>query len=111
MCPFCGRPSAVVERIVAGPAAYTCNDCAALCAELVADPRPRAGDRMSWRADTDLATVLDALPRTVLAQSQAADHLARGVGPARELGATWPEVGAALGTTRQSAGERFSGEE
>ncbi len=111
VCSFCGRSSAVVERIVAGPAVYICNDCVALCAELVADPPPRAGDKLPWRVDTDLATVLDALPRMLLAQNQAADHLARWVGRARELGATWAQVGAALGTTRQSAWERFSGEE
>lgn len=33
------------------------------------------------------------------------------VGKARSLGTTWAQVGTALGTTRQSAWERFSGED
>ncbi len=111
VCSFCGRASSAVERIVAGPAVYICNDCVGLCSAVLDESPPRGGAVLPWRVDTDLATVLDALPRMLLAQSQAAEHLARWVARARELGATWAQVGAALGMTRQSAWERFSGEE
>jgi hypothetical protein len=38
-------------------------------------------------------------------------HLTGWVRRARALGATWARIGEALGMTRQSAWERFSGEE
>ena len=38
-CSFCGRRPPEVRRMVAGPgAAYICNDCLALCQEILDDP-------------------------------------------------------------------------
>ncbi len=34
-CSFCGRNSNQVQKLVAGPRSYICNDCIALCADLV----------------------------------------------------------------------------
>jgi hypothetical protein len=45
------------------------------------------------------------------AGAQVESNLTRFVKKARELGATWAAIGASLGMTRQSAWERFSGEE
>ncbi len=110
LCSFCGRASSRVERIVAGPAVYICSDCVGLCSAVLAESGAPGEAVLPWRADTDLATVLDTLPSMALAQRQASDHLGRWVERARELGATWADIGAALGVTRQSAWERFSGE-
>jgi hypothetical protein len=51
------------------------------------------------------------LPRIAAAGAQVEQHLAGWVQRARALGATWARIGEALGITRQSAWERFSGEE
>ena len=45
------------------------------------------------------------------AGTQVESNLSRFVMRARELGATWAAIGSSLGMTRQSAWERFSGEE
>jgi hypothetical protein len=45
------------------------------------------------------------------AGAQVEGNLSRLVKRARVLGATWAAIGTSLGTTRQSAWERFSGEE
>jgi hypothetical protein len=42
---------------------------------------------------------------------QVEQHLTGWVRRARELGATWARIGESLGMARQSAWERFSGEE
>jgi ATP-dependent Clp protease ATP-binding subunit ClpX len=46
-CSFCGKPRSQVTSIVAGPtpAVAICNECVALCAEIIADQRlpPRDG--------------------------------------------------------------------
>jgi hypothetical protein len=45
------------------------------------------------------------------AGTQAEQNLGLWVAKARSLGAKWSQIGQALGVTRQSAWERFSGEE
>ena len=34
-CSFCGRNSNEVQKLVAGPRSYICNDCIDLCADMV----------------------------------------------------------------------------
>lgn len=34
-CSFCGKDSSQVERIIAGPDAYICNECVSLCSEII----------------------------------------------------------------------------
>ncbi|MBP5754630.1 MAG: ATP-dependent Clp protease ATP-binding subunit ClpX, partial [Clostridia bacterium] len=49
-CSFCGKTQDQVRRIIAGPGAYICNECIALCQEIVADdmdmvsPTPGLGE-------------------------------------------------------------------
>jgi ATP-dependent Clp protease ATP-binding subunit ClpX len=41
-CSFCGKRRSEVASIVAGPtpAVAICNECVALCAEIIAEPLP-----------------------------------------------------------------------
>ncbi len=34
-CSFCGRSSNEVQKLVAGPRSYICNDCISLCADML----------------------------------------------------------------------------
>lgn len=36
-CSFCGKPQALVERLVAGNGAYICNECVSLCLDIMKD--------------------------------------------------------------------------
>jgi hypothetical protein len=36
-CSFCGKGQKQVKKLIAGPGVYICNECVALCDELVAD--------------------------------------------------------------------------
>jgi hypothetical protein len=109
-CSFCCKASTEVGTIVAGPGVHICDECVALCAEIIAT-KPEAVEPMpTWEA-ADLDTVLATLPRVVAAGTQVEDTLTRLVGHARTMGATWARIGEALGTTRQAAWDRFSGEE
>ena len=36
-CSFCGKTQDQVRKIIAGPGAYICNECVALCQEIVGD--------------------------------------------------------------------------
>jgi ClpX C4-type zinc finger len=128
-CSFCLKPSTQVAKLVAGHGVYICNECVALCseiiqAELAAAPPPAeraagpAGGPVAgqpqvapWEQEMSVEEILAALPRVAAAGQQAQEYLTHWVRKARSLGATWARIGAALDMTRQSAWERFSGEE
>ena len=110
-CSFCLKPNTEVRRLVAGPGVFICDECVALCAQLIDGPPASAPHLPAWEHAVSLDEVLSSLPRIAAAGAQVEQHLAGWVHKARALGATWARIGEALGMTRQSAWERFSGEE
>jgi hypothetical protein len=113
-CSFCFKPNTAVEKLVAGPAVYVCNECVDLCCEIVAatpDTTPTGAHLMPWEQAETIGAALAHLPNVARAQAQVEESLLGWVRRARQLGATWAQVGDALGITRQSAWERFAAEE
>ncbi len=119
-CSFCLKPSTEVAKLVAGHGVYICNECVALCGEIIqaelaapatAGPAGRQPQVAPWQQQTSLDEILAALPGVAASGQQAQAYLTHWVRQARALGATWAQIGAALDMTRQSAWERFSGEE
>ena len=110
-CSFCGKPNTAVAALIAGPGVYICDECVALCQQVI-DTKPASVPRVKpWQQASDLDAVLENLPRIAKAAALVEESLAGWVGRSRELGATWARIGEALGMTRQSAWARFSGEE
>ena len=113
-CSFCGKSSSEVEKVIAGPGVYICNECVGLCSEILAGeqgtPSPSEARLPAWENLTD-DQLLDLLPRIAAVGDQAEANLQRLVTILRERRVTWARIGAALQVTRQSAWERFSGEE
>ena len=115
-CSFCLKAAKDVGTLVAGPGVYICDGCVALSSELIAakpttKTKERAPRIAPWEAEAGLDAVLASLPRVAQAGNQAQYTLTQYVRRARHLGATWATIGQALGMARQSAWERFSGEE
>jgi hypothetical protein len=109
-CSFCLKPEPEVAKLIAGPGVCICDECVALCQQVMtaeAEPVQLA----PWQRIDDLDVVLTNLPRVATAGAQVEVTLAEWVRRARELGATWERIGDALGITRQSAWKRFTGEE
>lgn len=45
-CSFCGKPNGEVERMIAGPnGVFICNECVALCNEIIAEERAKPAAR------------------------------------------------------------------
>ena len=40
-CSFCGKSDKLVDRMIAGPDAYICNECVELCYEVLNEKRPK----------------------------------------------------------------------
>ncbi len=110
-CSFCLKPDNEVAKLVAGPGVYICDECVDLCRQIIISSPSLPPQLTSWEEDLDLDGVLASLPQMAAAGAQVESSLSRYVKRARELGATWAAIGTSLGMTRQSAWERFSGEE
>ena len=110
-CSFCGKRRREVRKLISGPRVFICDECVALCALLIDGPSAPVPHLAAWEHAVSVDEVLASLPRIAAAGAQVEQHLAGWVRRARALGATWARIGGALGMTRQSAWERFSGEE
>ena len=40
-CSFCGKQQRQVNKLIAGPGVYICNECIDLCVEIIARERPK----------------------------------------------------------------------
>ncbi|WP_020499645.1 ClpX C4-type zinc finger protein [Sciscionella marina] len=109
-CSFCRKPDSEVDRLVAGPGVFICSGCVTAAAQVIAGAPSESEPVAPWDAELPLETVLGNLGAVAAAGAQAERNLRVWVGKARELGGTWSQIGGALEMTRQSAWERFSGE-
>jgi len=111
-CSFCRKPNTSVDKLVAGPGVFICNECIDLASQIIADTPVSSQSRVApWDRPATLDEVLANLLPVAAAEAHAEENLHAWVTKARSLGATWAQIGTALGMTRQSAWERFSGEE
>ncbi len=110
-CSFCLRPNTEVATVVAGHGVYICDECVALCSQIIKEKTSDVPLIAPWEHDVPVEHILWSLPRVAAAGAQVEDNLRHWVLKARAQGATWAAIGEALGMTRQSAWERFSGEE
>jgi hypothetical protein len=112
-CSFCRKPPDAVAKLVAGPGVFICNECVGLCTELIALPseQPAQDQVASWEQKMSDEDLLQHLPRVAAAAAQVEQQLTGWVRKARGRGITWTRIGESLGMTRQSAWERFSGED
>ena len=111
-CSFCSKKDEEVDKVVAGPGVYICNECIALADSIVAEHvgTSQPARLPEWASLTD-AEMLERLPRMVRVADQLERSLRDWVLELRRRGATWARIGHSLGISRQSAWERFSGEE
>ncbi|GJF30499.1 hypothetical protein KNE206_31990 [Kitasatospora sp. NE20-6] len=111
-CSFCGTSEAEVDKLVTGPGVCICNKCVDLATSIVAEYRGKPVDlRLPLRGGMTDEQVLGHLPRVAAVADQVEADLRLWVRELRRRGVTWVRIGEALGITRQSAWERFSGEE
>jgi ATP-dependent Clp protease ATP-binding subunit ClpX len=124
-CSFCTKTQFDVVKLVAGPGVFICNECIDLCNQVIAEEMmlsdgPAAAVAGSSQADPSAIKAWDGLSDDELlaemvrahAAHQNVDRAVKGhVAVLRERGVSWARIGEALAMTRQSAWERFSGEE
>ncbi|WP_327044603.1 ClpX C4-type zinc finger protein [Microbispora sp. NBC_01189] len=115
-CSFCSKSKTEVKKMVAGPGVHICNECVGLCAKILAAESAQAAQsaeapEIPYAESMTDEQILEFLPRIAAVGAQVEENLRVWVQRLRDRGVTWARIGAALGMTRQSAWERFSGEE
>lgn len=109
-CSFCSKSKNEVDKMIAGAGVYICNQCVGLCVEVLAAQSVEVPEIPYAESMTD-EQILEFLPRVAEVGAQVEENLRVWVQRLRDRGVTWARIGTALGITRQSAWERFSGEE
>jgi hypothetical protein len=111
-CSFCAKEEQQITQMIAGPGVFICNECVTLCSEIFASGKESSGDAALpyWQSMTD-EELLAHLPRIASVATQVEDNLRVWVQRVRDRGVSWSRIGRALSMARQSAWERFSGEE
>jgi ATP-dependent Clp protease ATP-binding subunit ClpX len=108
VCTFCGKSRHQVNRLIAGPGVHICNECVALCDEILGEELAAPLRDWDGMSDEDL---LAEMGRVHLSHERVDRAVTAIVRRLRARGISWARIGEVLGMTRQSAWERFSGEE
>lgn len=113
-CTFCGKSDREVRKLIAGPGVNICDECVALCNGFIGDeigapppvttPSAPTFDPRSERPVEQLLALLAPCQRTVQATQ---DALHRNIERCRAAGASWDDIGAALGLAAADASRTF----
>ncbi len=69
-CSFCGKSKDAVRKFISGPSVYICNECIALCNEILAEDEEREVSEAITQVPTP-AEVKEVLDQYVIGQEQA----------------------------------------
>jgi hypothetical protein len=112
-CSFCGKTQRDVEKLIAGPAVFICNECVAECNKWIAGPPDTLTHKSRAHSLQDLASFSDErLIRWLKTEAALHEHTSAGlqntVDILRKREISWAVIGEALGVSRQAAWDRFS---
>jgi hypothetical protein len=110
-CSFCGKKQKQVKKLIAGPGVYICGECIELCNLIIEE---EAGGKAPTPISHPERTEEQEIERMVAlhhSKEQVDREVAVAVRGLRAQGVTWTRIGEALGMTRQSAWERYFGED
>src|SRR5438094_4772438 len=74
-CSFCGKSKDSVRKFISGPSVYICNECIALCNEILAEDEEREVSEAITQVPTP-AEIKDVMDQYVIGQERAKKTLA-----------------------------------
>lgn len=110
-CSFCGKPGSMVQRLVAGPGVYICDECVALSSAVIEDAAQASAEESARRRsrfyDRPPEDVLAMLPAMARSAARVEAELAGWIGRLREQGTDWQAIAGAVGMSADAARQRF----
>ena len=77
-CSFCGKSQAEVKKLIAGPAVYICDECVALCNDIIAEEVEKEEAALRKLAVPKPAEIKGILDQYVIGQERAKKNPGRG---------------------------------
>jgi ClpX C4-type zinc finger protein len=109
-CSFCGKNQTQVRRLIAGPSVFICDECVALCNNIIAEPETRVENLPRLESLDTMSN--EKLLETLTIRGALFEHARSGmqeiVDTLRKREVSWATIGEALGVSRQAAWDRFS---
>jgi ATP-dependent Clp protease ATP-binding subunit ClpX len=75
-CSFCGKSQSQAKKLIAGPAVYICDECVALCNDIIAEDAEKEEDALRKLAVPKPAEIRAILDQYVIGQERAKKILA-----------------------------------
>jgi ATP-dependent Clp protease ATP-binding subunit ClpX len=107
-CSFCAKPQTQVEKLIAGPWTFICNECVGLCQGIIEGkppPDPKTPFTPLERPTDELLSLMGSVD---YAADGARDFLQKVIDTLRGREVSWQAIADKLAVSRQSAWERFS---
>jgi ATP-dependent Clp protease ATP-binding subunit ClpX len=106
-CSFCGKSQHQVEKLIAGPWIFICNECVRLCQRIL-DGGPLPDHAAFKPLERPTEELLPLIGTVDYAADGARNFLQQIVDTLRGREVSWAQIAEPLGVSRQSAWERFS---
>ena len=107
-CSFCGKSQTEVQKLIAGPGVFICDECVALCVPIVAAKSEQPKTPSSMLPDN---APTERLLKTLSGYNGAFESVGEAmqdiVDILREREVSWALIGETLGVSRQAAWKRF----
>jgi len=108
-CSFCAKPQTQVEKLIAGPWTFICNECVGLCDRIIAGGEVPIGSHASFKPlERPTEELLSLMGSVNYAADGARDFLQKVIDTLRSREVSWQAIADKLAVSRQSAWERFS---
>ena len=108
-CSFCKKNNTEVKKLIAGPGVYICDECVALCDEIVATETTAEGAAQQrtvfWDRSAD--ELLQALPAVASTAAAVEADVHRCVERIIAGGGTWEQIASSLGMSQDDARLKF----
>jgi hypothetical protein len=108
-CTFCGKGNTDVKKLIAGPGVFICDECVALCVDIIAIEVPAQDKEAREQAyrEQPISEMLALLPGMTKTAARVEAELARWIRRAVQRGATWDQVADSLESDVANVRARF----
>jgi ribosome-binding protein aMBF1 (putative translation factor) len=108
-CSFCGKPNTAVKKLIAGAGVYICDECVALCQDILAtetSTQEAASARVAFE-NRPAPEILEMLPAVARTADSVESDLRRWVVKLRAADTSWEDIASRLDMEPNAAIARF----